>query len=301
MRQDWEKRPLAREFVLLKRRWSYWPSGNEFAYYYDDHPDLDGAVEILRNYRLIAKIPSGRLPKRYRIGEELADYLLDRARVLADQIQPLQDDDPTQPAASHLDVSVARSDEVPGHVALEKDQQRLFRQEGAFWTVAFEGKTVRLKNGKGMKYMSYLLAEPHREFAAVELLAVVSGNSTVTARSSAGVALDEQARAQYEGRAREIEAELAEARANNDLGRIPKLLEELEQLANQMTAATGLGGRRRLVGDTNEKARKSVSTAVSRARRAIAKHHKSLGQYLQKHLSLGTTLSYRGDGAPWNS
>jgi len=75
----------------------------------------------------------------------------------------------------------------------------------------------------------------------------------------------------------------------------------LEKIADQMTAATGLGGRRRLVGDTSEKARKSVSAAVSRTVRQAGAANSSLGKHLQKHLSSGAALSYQSDGTPWNS
>lgn len=178
--------------------------------------------------------------------------------------------------------------------------QRVFRKEGQFWSVTFEGKTIRIKDGKGAQYLSYLLGQPGRDFPAVELLHAVSGATVVTVRGSAGEALDEQARAQYKARALEIQDELVEARSRNDSGRNAALREELELLADQMTAATGLGGRRRLVGDSSEKARKSVSAAVSRTVRQIAAAHKSLGEYLQKQISSGAALSYQGDGTPWN-
>lgn len=110
----------------------------------------------------------------------------------------------------------------------------------------------------------------------------------------------EQARAQYKARALEIQDELLEARKLNDSGRVAALQEELEGIAGQMTAATGLGGRRRLVGDTSEKARKSVSAAVSRTVRQAAAANSSLGEHLQKHVSSGTALSYQSDGTPWN-
>ena len=183
---------------------------------------------------------------------------------------------------------------------LELTQQRVFRKEGAFWSIRFDGKTIRLKDGKGPVYLSYLLSQPGHDFPAVELLKAVSGAAVVTARSSAGTAIDEKARAQYETRALEIQGELLEARKLNDSGRVAALQEELEKIAGQMTAATGLGGRRRLVGDTSEKARKSVSAAVSRAVRQAGAAHGSLGEHLQKHVSLGAALSYEGDGTPWN-
>src|SRR5262249_11945683 len=49
IRQDLTARALRREFVVLKRSWSYWAKGNELVYYYDDHPDLDDKLRILEN------------------------------------------------------------------------------------------------------------------------------------------------------------------------------------------------------------------------------------------------------------
>jgi hypothetical protein len=157
----------------------------------------------------------------------------------------------------------------------ELTQQRVFRKEGAFWSISFEGKTIRLKDGKGPLYLSYLLSQPGHDFPAVELLKAVSGAAEVTVRSSAGTAIDEQARVQYKARALEIQDELLEARKLN-------------------------GGRRRLVGDTSEKARKSVSAAVSRTVRQAGAANSSLGEHLQKHVSSGAALSYQSDGTPWS-
>ncbi len=39
-----------------------------------------------------------------------------------------------------------------------------FRREGDYWTVTFEGHTVRVRDLKGMRYLARLLADPGREF-----------------------------------------------------------------------------------------------------------------------------------------
>lgn len=74
MRQDIAENPLAREFVVLERRWSYWARGNELMYYYDDHADLDDKLRILQNEQLIEDITYNNT-KRYVLSERLADYL----------------------------------------------------------------------------------------------------------------------------------------------------------------------------------------------------------------------------------
>ncbi len=74
MRNDLAENPLSREFVILKRAWSYWASGGELVYYLDDHPDLENKLHILQNYGLIHEITYNNV-QRYVITEELASYL----------------------------------------------------------------------------------------------------------------------------------------------------------------------------------------------------------------------------------
>jgi len=47
----------------------------------------------------------------------------------------------------------------------------LFRKEGDFWTVSFEGSVFRLRDTVGMHYVSRLVANPGTEFSARELVA----------------------------------------------------------------------------------------------------------------------------------
>ena len=75
MRKDLTSNPLSREFVILKRSWSYWAKGYELVYYLDDHPDLENKLLILQNYGLIQEITYNNT-KRYIITEELASYLM---------------------------------------------------------------------------------------------------------------------------------------------------------------------------------------------------------------------------------
>jgi len=75
MRNDIATNPLSREFVVLKRGWSYNSGGEHFlAYHYDDHPELDGMLQILQNLGLIRDVTRTNV-KRFRFMEELVDYL----------------------------------------------------------------------------------------------------------------------------------------------------------------------------------------------------------------------------------
>jgi hypothetical protein len=74
IRGDLQERPLTREFVLLKKVWSYCPGGQEASYFYEDHPDLESKVRILQNYGLVREITFNEV-KRYVLTEALARYL----------------------------------------------------------------------------------------------------------------------------------------------------------------------------------------------------------------------------------
>lgn len=52
-RNDLEEHPLSREFVVLKKAWSYWAKGNGLVYFYDDHEELDSKLQVLANLGLI--------------------------------------------------------------------------------------------------------------------------------------------------------------------------------------------------------------------------------------------------------
>jgi hypothetical protein len=45
----------------------------------------------------------------------------------------------------------------------------VFRREGEYWTVRYEGSLARLADAKGLRLLARLLADPGREFLAVDL------------------------------------------------------------------------------------------------------------------------------------
>ena len=65
----------------------------------------------------------------------------------------------------------------------------------------------------------------------------------------------------------------------------------MEQLAEAVATATGLGGRTRELSDI-EKVRKSVSGAVSRDLERISSEHESLGRRLTTAISSGRIFRY---------
>ena len=62
----------------------------------------------------------------------------------------------------------------------------VFRREGDYWTVTFEGHTVRVRDLKGMRYLARLFADPGREFHVLDLVAAESGRPVQVAGDQAG-------------------------------------------------------------------------------------------------------------------
>ena len=106
----------------------------------------------------------------------------------------------------------------------------VFRREGDYWSVSFEGRTVRVRDLKGMRYLARLLADPGREYHVLDLVAaetgsgaqVDSGQAAGLPRAGigdAGESLDAQAKDAYRRRLAEIEDDLEQARAIGDAER----------------------------------------------------------------------------------
>ncbi len=105
--------------------------------------------------------------------------------------------------------------------------------------------------------------------------------------------VDAKARAQYRSRLGEIEAELEEARAYNDPGRIARLEADRASLMSELKSTYGLHGRPRRMSDDLEKARKRVREVIVRAFGKMDKELPALAQYLRATIHLGATPVYR--------
>ena len=183
----------------------------------------------------------------------------------------------------------------------EPHDPNVFSREGDFWTVTFGGSTARFKDAKGFRWLAQLLAAPGREFHVLDLAGGTSIERAVdkegigVAGSDSGEVIDAHARRAYAERIRELEEELAEAEANNDLERAGRAREELSFLSAELRSATGLGGQPRKIAAESERARVSVTRAVRLAIDKIAKENRALGRHLEATISTGTFVSYTPD------
>ena len=191
---------------------------------------------------------------------------------------------------------------VPSRV----EPENVFRREGDFWSVVFEGKTVRLRDLKGLHYLARLLADPGREFYVLDLFAGDRAETRNASRAAepgltfsggvdAGELLDAQAKEAYRRRLAEIDEDIDEARAMGDSERAAQADAERDFLVHELARAIGLGGRGRTAGSTSERARVSVTRAVRQAMARIQEHNAQLGEHLDRAIRTGTYCAYLPD------
>jgi len=173
----------------------------------------------------------------------------------------------------------------PTAVALTDKPQ--FRRTGNGWLVGWSSDPVQLPDGKGMRDISALLARPGIEVHVSDL----TGGRVGVDRGT-GEVLDRRARDEYRRRLAELDAELAEAEANHDRGRVEKARIEREFFVAELSAAVGLGGRPRVRGDDVERARKAVAGRIKQAVDRIESVDARLGRHLRNSIRTGTTCSY---------
>jgi hypothetical protein len=187
----------------------------------------------------------------------------------------------------------------------------LFRREGEYWTVRYEGSVARLKDAKGLRYLAQLLGNPGREYHSLDLAA--AGSQTARPAPPAGRAwadgelrvhpdlgdagalLDAQAKAAYQARLGELAAELDEAERFGDPGRAATAAAERDFLVGELARAVGLGGRDRRAASHAERARLNVTRAIRAAMDNLARANPSLGRHLAVTIRTGRYCSYTPD------
>jgi hypothetical protein len=188
----------------------------------------------------------------------------------------------------------------------------LFRREGEYWTVRYDGSVARLTDAKGLRLLARLLADPGREFHAVDLeAAAAQTHRPVPARAhaaagrgelpvrpdlgDAGALLDAKAKAAYKARLDELAAELEEAERFGDPARAAKASAERDFLVGELARAVGLGGRDRRAASHAERARLNVTRAIRAAMANLARANPPLGRHLAATIRTGRYCSYTPD------
>jgi hypothetical protein len=239
--------------------------------------------------------------------EPAASHDADRGLPLAELLLRRPQDGIWLPAVALAAVMSASVDEpeavagVSGH---------LFRREGEFWTVRYEGSVAHFKDVKGLRYLAQLLGDPGREFLAADLEAAGRAAERPTPSAArwvagelsmrpdlgdAGELLDARAKAAYKARLGELAAELEEADRCGDPGRAAQAAAERDFLVRELARAVGLGGRDRRAASHAERTRLNVTRAIRAAMAHLARASPPLGAHLAATIRTGRYCSYTPD------
>jgi hypothetical protein len=194
-----------------------------------------------------------------------------------------------------------------------------FHKDGEIWEIIFQGKSISFRETKGLRYITFLISHPRKEYHVLDLVSEVDGipaesvdraSEKRTAKEladekSAGdhdhslppdenvdVILDAQAQENIKKELDWLERELEEAAQNNDLERASHLREEKENILEHLSKASGSFGRSRKFSDEGEKARKRVAAAIRRTLEAIEKENTDLWRHLKSCIKTGYSCSY---------
>jgi len=205
---------------------------------------------------------------------------------------------------------VLASDPTPSCSAVSADgsMECVFRRETDYWTIAFEGRVIRLRNTRGLQLLSLLLRCPDTDQHVFDLISAVDGYGASEIRgtfrssglqgpqrtsSDAGPLIDARAREEYRHRAEELATELAEAERFNDLGRVSTLRAELERVAGELNRVYGRGGRGRRTTSASERARVNVRNNICNALAILKRSDVGLWRHFKAAVRTGTFCSYR--------
>ena len=239
------------------------------------------------------------LQARAREGDpERAAVLLEEARSLSDEM-----------GLAGLLRRVTALGAASGPVRRDPRDGARFAREGEYWTIAYAGTTMRLRDVKGLRYLALMLASPGTELHVLELVAGAGGLPSAGAPArladdglrgsrpaDLGPMLDPQAREEYRGRLEELRTDLDEARRFADDERAARLELEIDALVEELSRAAGLGGRDRPTASAAERARVSVTKAIRTAIRMIDKESPALADHLNAAINTGRFCSYAPPG-----
>lgn len=206
-----------------------------------------------------------------------ADSELGQARSIAEQL-----------AMDGLSASLARA----------VDEWRLGR-DGDDWLLEAGTERVRLRDGRGVRYLGALLAAPGQEIAALDLVAGGAGLRV----PEADPVLDDAARASYRRRLDELDEQLESADRVGDPDRARSAQAERTALVAELRRATGLGGRPRVQSDEAERARVNATRALWATVHRVESAAPLVGAHLRVSLHTGRLFRYQpapGGPAHWS-
>lgn len=207
--------------------------------------------------------------------------------------------------------------------AEEPSEDFVFRKNGDFWNIVFDGKSILLKNSTGLHYIAYLLQKPGEDIRVSTLYSAARATHVDSAASiyesmskeqleqyglsvshglgDAGAMLDPRSVSEYKEFHQNLVEELEKAKGRGDSEQVAFLKEQIGIISAQLKSARGLKGKVRKSKDEKEKARKAVANRIMESLKKIQQEHESLGLHLSNTIRTGTSCSYNPEKPiPWN-
>ncbi|MEV5413275.1 hypothetical protein AB0K60_31135 [Thermopolyspora sp. NPDC052614] len=193
-----------------------------------------------------------------------------------------------------LPPAVKQDGEPATRPAADPGEPTRCERHGRQWRLTLGGRSVLVGHSVGMRHLATLIANPGREIHAAELAAGpgLTDASFCDAGGSAQPVLDEVAKREYKRRLSELEADIDEFEAMNELDRAATLRAERDWLIAELAAATGLAGRARRFTDDEERARIAVGKAIRRALTRVAEADPVIGEELRATVHTGLRCCY---------
>jgi hypothetical protein len=237
--------------------------------------DLDRAVEHLRR-AVDRNIALGHWPAVLFSRLRLADAL-DRRAAPEDETAAREERDQAAAVAARLDLDVRLPDARP-HVAMPAPAGPVTcRRAGRGWHLTLGTRTAHVEHSVGMLHLAVLVANPHTEIPAIELVAGVTALARVARGTAGQPVLDRAAVDEYRRR----------------LAELPETSDERTWLVAELTANTRPGGRVRAFADNPERARTAVGRAIRRALAHIEHADPAIGAHLRATVHTGIRCWYR--------
>ena len=173
-----------------------------------------------------------------------------------------------------------------------------FRQTGDIWTISFAGKTIHLKDARGLHDIALLIKQSGKELHVGDMV----DSGYLVASSSESTVIDQQAINQYKQRLLDIIEQKPAAAEAGDESAYKNLEQEEEAILQSLSQSMGLNGAARAFNNPTEKARKAVAARLRTALKKIVSAHPDLGDHLEMALKTGNFCSYSPDSTTqWNT
>jgi hypothetical protein len=156
------------------------------------------------------------------------------------------------------------------------------------WLVGPADSPASLPALRGLTYLQALVRGAGNEISALDL---ATDSAATALQHDLGATSDRTALLAYRRRLDELDDEIAEAAGV--AGRLESLEDERDALLAEVRAATGLGGRTRTTGSTQERARVAVTKAIGTALQRITAAAPAVGAHLGGAVHTGTACYYQ--------